>query len=116
VVSIEDFFYGNSDYGSIGCNLSNHRGPQFFFEILLGIRDRAEVQDVLVEINEVTADPQTWPFSDRVYVLSSATVDDVRSWIEPLQPDDVTMGWAHGTPPSAPELTPGFQVYSAWWD
>jgi hypothetical protein len=32
VVSLEDFFLGNSDYGSIGCNLSNNPGPQVFFK------------------------------------------------------------------------------------
>ena len=34
VVSLEDFFVGNEDYGSIGCNLTEHPGPQFFFERL----------------------------------------------------------------------------------
>jgi hypothetical protein len=62
VVSLEDFFCGDSDYGSIGCNLSNTPGPQVFFNTLKTIRDDDSVQDVLVEVNEVVEeDPQTWP-------------------------------------------------------
>jgi hypothetical protein len=116
VVSLEDFFQGNSDVGSIGCNLIPHPGPQFFFEVLKAVRGNAMVQDVLVEVNEIVNDPETWPFSDRVYVLSSATADDIRSWLKTLQPDDVTEGWANGTPPGAPAPKPGVKVYSVWWD
>ena len=116
VVSLEDFFQGNSDLGSIGCNLVAHPGPQFFFEVLKAVREDAMVQDVLVEVNEIANDPETWPFSDRVYVLSSATTDDIRSWLKRLQPDEVTEGWANGMPPGAPSLKPGAKVYSVWWD
>ena len=87
VVSLEDFFLGNSDYGSIGCNLSNNPGPLAFFESLKAVRDDDSVQEILVEVNEIVENAQTWPFADRVYLLSSA-----------------------------PALKPGVTVYAAWWD
>jgi len=117
VVSLEDFFLGNSDYGSIGCNLPNCPGPQTFFKTLDAIRDNDSVQDILVEVNEIVEeDPLTWPFSDRIYVLSSVRVDQVRAWLAQLAPDEVTEGWANGTPSAAPPLKPGVRVYAAWWD
>lgn len=117
VVSLEDFFIGNSDYGSIGANLSNHPGPQAFYEILKSIRAKPTVQDILVEINEVVeTDSQVWPFSDRVYVLSSASIEEIRAWLNSLQPDEVTEDWAKGKPPAAPSLKPGIKIYAAWWD
>ena len=117
IVSLEDFFLGNSDYASIGCNLSNSPGPQAFFKKLRAIRSHDSVQDIFVEVNEVVKDdPETWPFSDRIYVLSSSTVDQVRSWLAPLEPDDVSEGWANGEPLIAPSLRPGVKVYAAWWD
>ena len=117
VVSLEDFFVGNSDYGSIGCNLPNSPGPQGFFKTLKNVRDNDSVQDILVEVDEVVEDdPETWPFSDRVYVLSAALLDEVRSWLAPLEPDEVSEGWENGVPLVAPLLKPGVKVYAAWWD
>jgi hypothetical protein len=38
VVSLEQFFEGNDDLGSIGCNLTKHPGVEFFFNTLRTIR------------------------------------------------------------------------------
>jgi hypothetical protein len=32
LVTLEEFFTGNDDYGSIGCNLSPPLGPQYFYK------------------------------------------------------------------------------------
>lgn len=116
VVSLEAFFTGNDDYGSLGCNLTEHPGPPAFFETLSAIRKRPEVQDVLVEINEADPEDTIWPFSDRVYVLTSASPSQVQAWLSRLQPSEVSLGWANGAPKAAPELRPGMSVVSAWWD
>ncbi|MGD1097771.1 MAG: hypothetical protein ABSB35_38005 [Bryobacteraceae bacterium] len=63
VVSLEDFFVGNLDHGSIGCNLRNSPGPEAFFGALRSIRGNESVQDVLVEVNEVIeGDTENGPF------------------------------------------------------
>jgi hypothetical protein len=117
VVSLEDFFEGNEDYGSIGCNLLEHPSPQRFFEHLLAIRSRSDVQDVLIEIFEVEeSDSTIWPFSERVYVLTSASTEDVADWMKPLEPDEIEVGYFQDKPPAAPELREGMRVYAAWWD
>src|SRR6266496_334692 len=78
LVTLEEFFIGNDDYGSIGCNLTPMLGPQFFFEKLKFIRSQPSVQDVLVEVIEVEEeDPTMWPFADRVYVFTDRTPEDV---------------------------------------
>ena len=117
VVSLEDFFVGNEDYGSIGCNLSEHPGPQFFFDKLKEIRNRDSVQDVLVEISEVEeGDESMWPFSDRIYILSSAAKEEIAAWVASLMPDEIEEGFAYGEPPSAPPLGKDVGVYGVWWD
>jgi hypothetical protein len=117
LVTLEEFFIGNDDYGSIGCNLTPMLGPKFFFEALKSIRDKPEVQEVLVEINEVVErDVTMWPFSDRVYVYTSATPDDIRKWTASLRPDNVQEGFAYGIPACAPKVQPGYRCYSVWWD
>ncbi len=117
VVSLEEFFTGNDDLGSIGCNLNDHPGIEKFFSTLRAIREKHEVQDVLVEIYEVEErDESIWPFSERVYILTDATRDDLEGWISELQPDEVTEGYARGVPSAAPQLGSKMRVYAVWWD
>lgn len=72
VVSLELFFDGNEDPGSIGCNLSDHPGPDGFYRVLSAIRDRPDVYGVWVGISEVM-DPDEWPFSDHIYFVTTAS-------------------------------------------
>jgi hypothetical protein len=117
VVSLEEFFAENEDYGSIGCNLTDHPGPRAFFKLLRAIRERSDVQGVLVEIYEVEeTDESMWPFSERVYIMTTAGAREVKNWLLPLQPDEVSEGWLQGKPPAAADLRPGFHVFGAWWD
>lgn len=116
IVSLEDFFEGNTDYGSIGCNLIEHPGPQAFYSHLLSLRSRSDVQDVLVEIYEIEEDSNTWPFSERIYILTSASAKDVAEWLKPLAPDEIEEGYFLGKPPTAPRLWEAMQVFAAWWD
>ena len=117
VVSLEDFFTGNDDLGSIGCNLAKHPGPQRFSAVLRSIRDRPEVQDVLVTIYENAEEEESmWPFSERVYVFTSATPQQLGEWAAELRPSAVEEGFVGGAPKVAPELEPGMKVLSLWWD
>jgi hypothetical protein len=116
VVSLEDFFEGNKDYGSIGCNLDEHPGPSRFYSVLRSIRARPQVQDVLVSISEVPEDDESWPYSDRVYIFTSAAPEELRDWARELQPSEVEEGFIGGAPPAAPALEPGMRVLALWWD
>ena len=119
VVSLEDFFEGNDDEGSIGVNLSPHPGLPKFFQVLARIRDRRDVQDVLVEIWEVDeSDADAWPFSERVYVLTrESDGEKVLEWFAELSPDGgIESGYAAGTPAAAPPLRKSYLVWSVSWD
>ena len=61
VVSLELFFDGNDDWGSIGYNLPDQIAPQQFHAILQSIRDRNEVADVLIEVKDLE-DPDRHTF------------------------------------------------------
>ncbi len=146
VVSLEEFFVGNEDYGSIGCNLdmphdnpppddqgwlrrilrpqpvrpvptAPHPGPQGFYKVLRAVQERTDVQDVLVEIDDLDeADGRFWPFSEVVYVLTKAHLQDVEAWVAALFPDEIREGYFGDKPSLAPDLLPGYRVYAAWWD
>lgn len=115
IVSVEDFFIGNTDESSIGCNLMEHPGLQHFYEVLITIRIKEEVQNVFVEIMELE-EGSDWAFSERIYVLTRADQGEVEEWIQSLYPSEIETGYQYGEPHVAPVLLPGYQVYSIWWD
>jgi hypothetical protein len=116
VVSLEDFFTGNDDRGSIGPNLGEKQLPiAEFYRRLREIRSKPNVQDVLVRIYEYD-DPTSWPYTDTVYIISSAPLEEVKKWVSPLLPDEVNSEWMYGKPPAAPEVKSGMIPYSVWWD
>ena len=115
IVSLEEFFNGNEDPGSIGCNLTGHPGLDRFYAGLKAIRARPDVQDVFVAIHEIGEDT-VWPFSECVYILTSARTGEVAKWMEPLKPSEISEGWLYQQPPNAPELKAGMRVVSCWWD
>lgn len=149
LVSLEEFFEGNDDYSSIGCNLDMpsapsapaasgwfqrmlsakpakqvapsgphwpHPGPQGFYQILRTIRERPDVQDVLVEISNADVSEGDWPFSEWVYVLTAASFEDVEAWAACIFPTEVSESYSGEKPVLAPDLLPGYQAYALWWD
>lgn len=117
LVTLEEFFEGNDDYGSIGCNLNPMLGPEYFFEILKRIRSRPNVQTILVEVIEVDPDyPSAWPFADSIYIFTDAALDEVAQWAAPLKPDAIGEGFSNGKHGRAPEMISDFKCYSLWWD
>lgn len=117
VVSIEEFFEGNTDEGSIGCNLIEHPGLETFYKVLLKIREQENVQDVLIEIMEIEDDEDYWAFSERLYILTSAEQKNFENWVNILEPSEIDDdGYAFGKPPLAPALKKDYKVYSVWWD
>ncbi|MDP4145462.1 MAG: hypothetical protein Q8936_13415 [Bacillota bacterium] len=40
LISLELFFEGNDDIGSIGCNLLDHPGTEKFYSVLKNIKDK----------------------------------------------------------------------------
>ncbi|MBO9128519.1 hypothetical protein [Bacillus sp. 165] len=116
IVNLEDFFEGNTDEGSIGCNLLDHPGIKKFYDVLINIREKANVQGVFVEIMEMEDGVDYWAFSERVYILTNAENSSVEEWVTDLEPSEVDEGYAFGVPEIAPKLFEGYKVYSVWWD
>ena len=116
VVSLEDFFEGNTDKGSIGCNLLPHPGIHFIYDSLIKLRNHPMVQTVLIEIFEVDEAFENWPYSERVYVYSSLPDEEIAKMMNPLRYDELEYGFFKGKPSSAVNPEPGMNVYAFWWD
>ena len=116
VVSLEEFFDGNDDLGSIGCNLIDHPGIKHFFDLLTKIRSRPDVADVLVGIYEVEEEDTTmWPFSEQVFIISNASKNDISDWVKSLEVDDISVESPSIIKPS-PDLPNNHKLFQLWWD
>lgn len=93
LVTLEEFFEGNDDYGSIGYNFyPDQPAPSEFWQFFTAIRDRENVATVLVQVMD-QEDSDGWPSTDTVWVITSASPDDVKAWLgERFQADELIIG------------------------
>lgn len=115
LVPITEFFDGNDDEGSIGCNLVPHPGITAFKATLLGLLKRSDVMAVYARIAELDPGEESWPFSDTIVVIGTISPEALHDALESLQPDEVGPADpnAIGHPLSAAEKT---RALVAWWD
>ncbi len=96
LLTVSEFFDGNEVLGSIGRNLSPTPTPAEFRSVLMQIAQRPGVGDVRVQVTMF--DDPAWPFSDTVWIMTSAEPSEVASWFpENMEPDSVDEGWAPGS-------------------
>lgn len=112
--TLEEFFEGNNDPGSIGYNLPD---PREFYELLLQIRERQGVADVRVAVMDLE-DSGGWPSSDTIWIITSAAPAEVRSWFpERLTPNDVIDGFqSDARSLETYSIPPGMRAVGIWYD
>jgi hypothetical protein len=115
LVPIAEFFDGNDDLGSIGCNLDPHPGVDAFRDVLTGLLRRPDVEAVYAQISELDPGEESWPFTDTVLVAGRISANDLRSVVSSLQPDEVGDSTQFGVSPSIAERH-GAPVLVVWWD
>jgi hypothetical protein len=59
--------------------------------------------------------PDLWPFSDHVYVVTTATPPEVARWAAVLHPDLPAVAGHPDEPPPLP-IPPGTHAVVLWWD
>jgi len=115
LLTIEEFFDGNEHVGSIGCNLESGPAPSRFHQMFTRIAARPDVKDIRIQITMF--DDPDWPFSDTVYIMTSATREEVASWLdEDLKPDEVAEGFTPGQAYEPYTVPSGARVICCWWD
>jgi len=114
-VSIERFFDGNQDEGSIGCNLLPHPGLDAFRDVLVGLTRRSDVEAVYAQVAEIDPGTGLWPFADAVFVVGTIAAGELARLLEPLRPDEVASADNVTIPPRLREAHGGRVLY-AWWD
>ena len=116
LVALEEFFEGNADYGSIGYNFDPQPAPSEFYAAFLEIRSRPDVADVRVQVND-QIEPEDWPSTDTIWIITSATPDEVQSWLEDrFKADDVIVGFPDFLALEPYIVPEGMQAIGIWYD
>ena len=114
LLTIDEFFGGNLEIGSIGCNVDGAPSPERFYTLFQGIAQRPDVKDIRVQITAF--DMPEWPFSDTVYIMTSATPEQVASWFPAdIRPDETWSGFVDQKYEPY-EVPAGVQPVACWWD
>jgi hypothetical protein len=115
LLTLTEFFSGNDFVGSIGCNLIPTPTPFEFYRFFETLLDRPDVADVRVQVTMF--DTPEWPFSDTVWVITSAAPDEVARWFpEETRPDECSVGWTEGMTFEPYVLPEGMHPVACWWD
>jgi len=114
LLTIDEFFEGNTVVGSLGCNLEAAPEPEVFYALFQKIAQRPDVKDIRVQITAF--DDPDWPFSDTVYIMTTASPEEVLNWFpEELRPDETWAGFLDQA--YEPYTVPaGVQPVACWWD
>jgi len=72
IVTIELFFDGNDDTGSIGWNLPEHPGVDAFRDLLTGLQRSPDVLAIYARMVEMDAgEDDCWPSTDIIFVVGA---------------------------------------------
>jgi hypothetical protein len=115
VVSVEEFFEGNEDDSSIGCNIyPDPPSLQTFYETFKKMKSSDKIENILIRIAD--AEDTDWFYTDTVYVIGNVTMEEVKEMLKDLKPDEIYAGWMYGLPQSTTDIKRENKIYSAWWD
>jgi hypothetical protein len=117
LVALEEFFDGNNDYGSIGCNFGPKQpSPHEFHELFLSIRNKPVVHDVRVHIPD-HEDPNRWPSTEMVWNITSAGTEDVRQWFGgKYEADNLLRGFPDTVKLEKVPIPAKMKAIGVWWD
>jgi hypothetical protein len=115
LVSRSQFFEGNDDLGSIGCNLMNHPGVAAFDDAFLQIEKMDGVAGVYLAITEIVdSSYDIWPFCDTAWIVTRNDPSVFADTLQPLEPDET--GYSEETFRNPPNIPNGYRLVQVWWD
>jgi len=117
LVTLEEFFEGNDDFGSIGCNFyPDQPAPAEFYAFFRAIRARPSVAEVRVQVTQHD-DPKGWPFSDTIWIITSESPQTVAAWLgERFAADEIFAGLHTDRPYEPIPIPDGMSAVGVWWD
>ena len=113
LVTPAEFFDGNDDLGSIGCNLTDHPGLDVFKEVTDKLLALPGVDQVWIQIYDL--EEGDWPFAENILVFGTVAPGDVATLADEIMPSEVQEMQVDWTPSRVPSLA-GRRYVNLWWD
>ena len=119
-VTLEQFFDGNDCEWCIAPNRDEDLALETVRDVLFGLRDRPEVHDVRVELDQLefqTYPDDEWPYASGVAVITTLSPEEVD--VLTIEAETDPSGGPSPSPdwlvdgPSVPE---GHHYVGVWWD
>lgn len=115
-LTLEEFFDGNSDEGSIGCNLVPHPGIEAFRKTFETLAGRSDVSGVFFPVTEFI-DGLDWPFVDNVLVVTTALPELIFDACVKVEPSEAwILDPADHVRFEGMRVPEGVHVVNLWWD
>ena len=121
LLTIDEFFDGNNDEGSIAPNLETKRPMTEYYKILKELADNpktidafAELKDVMIYDNGQLNDNE-WFYSDVIYFVGDLTKEEIKEATKTLQPDVVEYDTENRIKGLSDKYKDKKVVY-VWWD
>lgn len=117
LVTLEEFFEGNTDFASIGYNFyADQPAPSEFYSFFTTIRSNPMVADVRVEVSQHD-DPDAWPVSDTVWIITAESRETVARWLgERFAADELLEGFSAERTYEPLVIPHGMRAVGVWWD
>ncbi len=117
LVTLEEFFEGNDDFGSIGGNFYPEQpAPAEFYAFFRAIREKPNVADVRVQVTQHDT-PEEWPFSDTIWIITSASPETVTAWFgQRFAADEIFPSLHTDRRYESISVPEGMNVIGVWWD
>lgn len=114
VLTLADFFEGNTIENCIGVNLFERPSTQQFYNTFKKITEEGK-GEAFVRIVDLE-DPEDWFFSDAVHLVCDMTLEEVEAALKPLQADTIEETWSYGLPANLDRSYQEKKVFTIMWD
>jgi hypothetical protein len=118
VLPASAFFDADMDVGSLAPNLVGLEGApphELFEQVFTDVASEPSVSGIFVSVLP-DSEPDRWPSSDMVYVVTAAPLAQVKAWVERLEPAEVRDAGEPLEIANPFSVPAGQRVYSIWWD
>ncbi|MEQ1694619.1 MAG: hypothetical protein ABL901_02160 [Hyphomicrobiaceae bacterium] len=116
LVSLDDFFVGNDQFGSICPHVIPQPHPSEVFAVFEAIRQNTSVGGVYVMPTQIDRYDE-WPFSDTIWIITSLSLAQLEAMI-PMNflPSEWLEGWPTHFKCQERFVPEGMRPIAAWYD
>lgn len=120
LISLDDYFRGNDENNCIIlANTSVNLSSKEFEKYLRALKRKDNVMDIFIrfyDYEDASCYEDAWINSDTVFVITSADIQEVKSWFQELEPSSVDEEMYLNEFVNLPYIPWGYRIINVWWD